>query len=104
MKKKRLFGLLGAALFAAIAVGVLLCFQSALNNLSTDRGEESRRLLEDSLHRAAAACYAAEGCYPPNLDYMQEHYGVQIDDERYVVYYDCFAQNLMPDITVLEKT
>ena len=47
------------------------------------------------------ACYAAEGVYPPNLDYLKEHYGVQVDDARYVVIYSVFADNLMPDITVL---
>lgn len=102
MKKKRSFSLLGAALLVSVAFGILLCFTSALNNLNTDRNEESRHLLEDSIHRAAAACYAAEGSYPPDLAYMQEHYGVQIDEEKYAVYYDCFAQNLMPDITVLD--
>ena len=50
------------------------------------------------------ACYAAEGAYPTSLDYLKERYGVQIDEERYTVYYSAFAENLMPDITVLENT
>ncbi|MDO4516177.1 MAG: hypothetical protein Q4C76_03460 [Bacillota bacterium] len=86
-----------------LALCILLGFQTALRNLSSDQGEESRRVLEESLRRAAAACYAAEGCYPPTLDYIQQHYGVQIDEERYLVHYDCFAQNLMPEISILEK-
>ena len=49
------------------------------------------------------ACYAAEGFYPPNLDYLEEHYGVQIDKRHFVVHYTAIAENLMPDITVLEK-
>ena len=48
------------------------------------------------------ACYAEQGVYPPDLDYLTEHYGVQIDDARFTVRYDAFAENLMPDITVLE--
>ena len=58
---------------------------------------------EDALRRASVACYAAEGIYPPNLDYLREHYGIQIDETRYMVVYDVFASNLMPDITVLEQ-
>jgi len=58
--------------------------------------------LELAVRRSAVACYAAEGIYPPTLDYLVEHYGVQIEDQ-YIVYYDIFASNLMPDITVLEK-
>ena len=34
---------------------------------------------------------------------MEERYGLQIDTDRYTVYYDVFASNLMPDITVLEN-
>ena len=50
------------------------------------------------------ACYAAEGRYPPDLEYLKEHYGIQVDEGRYTVRYDAFAENLMPDITVLENT
>ena len=49
------------------------------------------------------ACYAAEGFYPPNLDYLKDRYGLQIDEKRYTVRYTAFAENLMPDITVLEN-
>ena len=42
-----------------------------------------------------------EGRYPPSVQYLQEHYGVQIDEDRYYVFYDGFASNLMPDITVI---
>jgi hypothetical protein len=50
------------------------------------------------------ACYAAEGAYPASLDDLTERYGIQIDGERYTVRYSAFAENLMPDITVLENT
>ena len=59
--------------------------------------------MEDTLRRAAVACYAAEGIYPPDISYLEEHYGIQIDKDRFAVYYDVFASNLMPDITVIEK-
>ena len=57
--------------------------------------------LEQAVRRSCAACYAAEGVYPPDLAYLQERYGLQIDEERYLVHYSATAQNLMPDITVL---
>ena len=87
-----------------IAAAVLLCFAMAVNNLDGGRAEEDRRQLEESLRRGCVACYAAEGVYPPTLSYLEEHYGLQIDEERYTVYYSAFAENLMPDITVLENT
>lgn len=50
------------------------------------------------------ACYAIDGVYPPDLEYLKEHYGIQIDEDRYTVHYIPIAENLMPEITVLENT
>lgn len=89
-------------LAAVVVLAVLLWFFTALGNLNRGSGEEGRQQLEAALRRSAVACYAAEGIYPPTLDYLTEHYGVQIED-KYIVFYEIFASNLMPDITVLEK-
>lgn len=85
-----------------IALVILLGFAMAVNGLDQDSKAESKHQLEQAIRRGCVACYAAEGVYPPNLDYLKEHYGLQMDEENYVVYYDIFAENLMPDITVLE--
>lgn len=90
-------------LAAMALLAVMLWFFTSLNNLSAGQGEEGRQQLETSLRRAAVACYAAEGIYPPTLDYLTEHYGVQIESDQYIVFYEIFADNLMPDITVLKK-
>lgn len=86
-----------------VVVLILLCFLSGISNLSQGRGAEDKQQLEEALRRAAVTCYAVEGIYPPDVDYMVEHYGLQIDSRRYVVSYISFAENMMPDITVLEK-
>lgn len=86
-----------------LAVAVLLCFFAGVSNLTQGRADEDMRQLEEALRRAAVACYAAEGIYPPDLAYLQERYGVQIDSKRYAVSYVAIADNLMPDITILEK-
>ena len=85
------------------AVVVLLGFFTAVNSLQEGQNSEGKQQLENSLRRAAVACYAAEGIYPPDLEYLEEHYGIQVDEARYTVAYDVFASNMMPDITVLEN-
>lgn len=100
---RRVLSALRALLLPVAAVAVLLWFFAALGQVRADRDLQGKARLEDSLRRAAAACYAVEGIYPPDLSYLQDHYGVQIDEARYTVYYDVFASNLMPDITVLEN-
>ncbi len=105
MKKRRsgLGALLRGLLLPVIAAAALLCFATAVNSLDSGRAEEDLRQLEETVRRSCVACYAAEGVYPPSLDYLKEHYGLQIDEERYTVKYSAFAENLMPDITVLEN-
>lgn len=93
----------GPVLLVPAALAVLLLFTSALSNLQDGRISEGRQQLEDAVRRSAVACYAAEGIYPPNLEYLEEHYGIQVDRERYTVMYEIFASNLMPDVTVLEN-
>ncbi len=77
-------------------------FFLAVDRLDAGRQAQGKRQLEDALRRTAVTCYASEGFYPPNLGYMQEHYGLQYDAQKYIVHYDIFAANLMPEITVVE--
>lgn len=102
-QKSPLGGLLRGLLLPVFAAAVLVFFSAALDSLDSGRDEENLKQLEEALRRGCVACYAAEGVYPPDLDYLKEHYGIQVDEERYTVHYSVFAENLMPGITVLEN-
>jgi len=86
-----------------ITVLVLLWFLGGISNVSRGYEEEDQQRLEEALRRAAVSCYATEGFYPPDLAYLEEHYGVQINRRHFAVSYIPIAENLMPNITVLEK-
>ena len=104
MEKKRITAYLGKALlWLVLLVLVLALFFHGLKNVTEEVSEQGRTKLEDAVRRAAVACYAAEGAYPPDVAYMIEHYGLSVDESRYIVHYDIFAENLMPDITVLDN-
>lgn len=91
-------------LLPAACILVLVAFSTALDSLNSGHEAEDLKQLEEALRRGCVACYASEGAYPQDLDYLKEHYGVQVDETRYDVHYDVFAENLMPDITVLVRT
>ena len=95
--------LLRGLLLPVAAAAVLLCFATAVESLDSGRVEEDMRQLEETLRRGCVACYAAEGFYPPDLDYLTKGYGIQIDETKYTVKYQVEGENLMPDITVLER-
>lgn len=100
--KKRVSGLLRGIAIPLLAVAVVLMFFTGISNISEGSGDEGKRQLEESIRRAAAACYAAEGIYPPTVEYMEENYGLLVDEDKYYIDYIVFAENLMPDFTVLE--
>ena len=88
---------------AAVVLLILAVFLISLAKLDRGSSELQRQQLEDSIRRSCVACYATEGVYPPNLEYLEEHYGLQIDRSRYTVFYEIFAENLMPEITVVSS-
>ena len=90
---------LSLAVFAVIA-GLLL---STLPSVVSNSREETLRLYEDVLRRTVVSCYALEGRYPPDLEYLSRVDGLTLQEDRYIVQYEIFAENVMPEITVLER-
>ena len=105
MKRKKTVRRIGKALLPVLAAGVAAwLFFTGLTDLDAGQSEQGIQQLEQALRRAAVSCYAAEGRYPDEVGYLKSYYGVQIDEDRYIVHYRVFAENLMPDITVTVKT
>ena len=87
-------------LFFLLAVGLVL---SSIPAVYAAAQAEQLRMAEESLRRAVITCYALEGRYPPDVDYLREAYGLELQDEKYIVHYHIFAENIMPEFTVLER-
>lgn len=86
----------------ALAAALLLCLCAfALHRANQAVLEQSAQSVEDTVMRSAMQCYAVEGVYPQSLDYLEEHYGLVINHDRYIVSYDAFSSNLPPQINVL---
>lgn len=94
---------LRAFLMPAAVIAAFIIFASALNYFDSGQKARSMAQIEEAIRRGCVACYASEGVYPPSVEYLEEHYGLRLDD-KYTVQYTVFADNLMPDITVLENT
>ena len=99
VKQKR--SLPGTVLSAVLLAAVLAAFLICVRSVSGRTAGEQLDILENAIRRASVQCYAIEGRYPPSVDYLKEHYGIVVDEEKYAVFYDGFASNLMPDITVI---
>ncbi len=87
---------------ACVAVlAVVFIVNNSVSGVKTAAVNEGQQALKTALMRAAAGCYAMEGYYPPTLEYIEDNYGIIIDDSKYAVFYDIFAKNIAPDITVI---
>lgn len=72
-----------------------------IDGLGTAQTDAETELVCTAVRDAALSCYAIEGAYPPDLQYLRDYYGIRYDRSRYVVSYDAFASNLMPEIRVM---
>ena len=64
---------------------------------------DSLQAIGEAVRQSALQCYAVEGVYPPDLEYLEKNYGLQINTKEYVVSYDAFASNLPPTVMVVHK-
>ena len=62
--------------------------------------QQSRSALERELHQASEHCYAVEGRYPPDLAYLQKHYGIRTQHRGLTVDYRRIAPDRAPEITI----
>lgn len=89
--------LLGLLILVILLAGV----GASAATLDGSSREHARQIAEDAVRRAAVTCYAVEGCYPATYEYLCENYPVGVDPEKFLVYYDVFASNIMPSISVI---
>ena len=87
-------------LFFLLVIGIFLY---GIATVSSGTAEDERRILDEAIHKDIVHCYAVEGMYPDDLTYLQEHYNLSYNEERYIVYYHPLASNLMPSIKVAER-
>ena len=92
-------GGIGPLLFSLVMMVMIVV---GLHQTEMSSRSEGLRILEESILRAVVKCYAVEGSYPDTITYIEENYGIHIDRTKYVVHYEIFASNILPDISVIE--
>lgn len=96
-------GLRNILISALITLLALLIFWFAMNYTSASTVNRECETLEDAISRSISHCYAIEGFYPENLDYLVQNYGLTYDDEVFFVDYRPVGANVAPDYTVIVK-
>lgn len=73
------------------------------NNIKDRNAQYQIEQVESAIQRSLNLCYAQEGFYPAQLEYLIDHYGLIVDERLYFVSYKVFASNIRPDVTVFRK-
>lgn len=99
-KKRKSHNLIISVLLFLLIAGL---FYFGTDSWSGTASKEQKATLERTLQESIVHCYCVEGRYPQSLKYLQDNYGISYDKSRYFVDYQPIGENIMPDITVIER-
>ena len=97
-KKTGWLWLCAAALALVLIAGLLLGAAGG-----PELRESGAAAIRAAVERGARQCYAVEGVYPPDLRYLCDNYGLQINTEDYYISYEIYASNVAPTVKVAAK-
>ncbi len=102
MGQKNVFSWVQPFLFI-ILIFIVFYSITTMNGVYSKNSDAQPGRIKEAIERACVQCYAIEGSYPPDLEYLNNYYGIVLDYERYYYYYEIFASNVMPVVEVYEK-
>lgn len=103
MKRRLNLYLISTIVVAVLLTGIAVLAFLSIDGLDRNSAGKSQKALEEAIRNAAVQCYAIEGSYPPDIDYLAEHYGIVLNKDVYFYNYQTIGSNVMPDITVMKK-
>ncbi len=85
-------------------VGIFLFFLYATGTLSSGSIERQRESLQNALQKNVIYHYSVYGSYPSSLEEIENLYQLAYDKNSFFVDYTVRGENIMPEITVVERS
>ena len=85
-------------------IGIFLFFLYATGSLSSGSIERQRESLENALQKNVVYHYSVYGSYPSSLEEIESLYQLTYDKNSFFIDYTVRGENIMPEITVLERS
>lgn len=101
-KTEKFINLKSTIIACLVFLAVIFFCAGVTGTMSAKISVNQKETLEKAINNAIVTCYSIEGCYPENLDYIKEQYGIVIDDNKYFVDYKIIASNIKPQVTIIE--
>lgn len=74
-----------------------------LGNTSRNTDEQELAAVRSMIEKGITMCYSIENAYPPDIEYLEENYSISYNKAKYIVHYSCFADNIRPTVSVIER-
>ena len=100
--KKSAGAVIAAVVIAIVIITAAIAVPMAVRARSTNSVETVQSITE-TVEKLAIQRNVIEGAYPMSLEYLEENYGLTVNKEDYLIVYRPFAENLPPDIRVLDR-
>lgn len=100
-KKNKSIADFGILISVVLFLGIVVYFFTALNNMSEGINSQQKEALHNAIDNAVVSCYAVEGCYPESVEYLEAHYGLIYDHDKFYVEYSSFGANVRPAVNVV---
>lgn len=85
-----------------VFIGIMILAFVYVGNISSNNQAEEIANAENAIQKAAITCYAIEGGYP-ELDYLEQNYGVLLNRDEFIYHYEMIGSNILPIIKVMRK-
>lgn len=103
MEQRRSTDLGGKLILVILAIVAVVAAWTYLGVAANVAVEQGAVTLRQTVLDSAMQCLALEGAYPSTLEYLEENYGLVVNDKDYVVTYVAYASNVMPSVQVVVR-
>ena len=89
---------------ALLSIVFLFVAAAGIINFNNEIEKKQTESVKQAIEQSVALCYALEGSYPPDLSYLENNYGLILNEDKYIYDYEIFGTNVNPIIYVEKKS
>ena len=102
-KKSKVFYIITPIISFVFAMIIIFCFISGFSDVDSANMQQQINQTHSAILKSACLCYSIEGQYPPDINYLEENYGLFLNHDKYLIDYEIIAENISPEIKVFIK-
>lgn len=99
IRRRSIKRLVGAALIVVLVVVCVFSYSAIARSLR----EQGAASVRQAILETAMQCCATEGAYPASLSHLEDSYGLHVNHDDYIITYETFADNVMPNVVVVAR-